>query len=151
MDQILTFFVIPRTVVGFVCLDRCPAEFHWSCIPGTVVCGLFFDEIAPLNFAIASTENCPTLMTPQKYNINKTTQVLYVNRFINVGVAGRSAEGVGKGGLRSSCVYEFVATAFRRRLMSCKPALLLGMCPQVVGKVGIIQHMCVHFVGRRRS
>ena len=46
-------------------------------------------------------------------------------------------------GGRGYCVYGSVATAFRRRLASCTPAVLLGMCPQVVGKADMYPTLCV--------
>ena len=51
-----------------------------------------------------------------------------------LGLRAGPAGGVSKVGLQSYCVHASVATAFRSRLLSCKLAVLLGMCPQVVGK-----------------
>ena len=51
-----------------------------------------------------------------------------------LGLRAGPAEGVSKVVLQSYCVHASAATAFRRRLLSCKLAVLLGMCPQVVGK-----------------
>ena len=132
--DVLTFFEIARRLVGLVCIGRCLAAPPWWCVSGTVVRGLFPTKSPLLNFTIASTENSATLITPRMCNINKTSPAFYVNYFNNVGVAGRPAEGVSKVGLQSYCVHASVATAFRRRLLSCKLAVLLEMCPQVVGK-----------------
>ena len=54
-------------------------------------------------------------------------------------VAGRPAEGVGKGGLQRYCANDSVATAFRRRWLYCRPAVLLETCPQVAGKTEILK------------
>ena len=51
-----------------------------------------------------------------------------------LGLRAGPAEGVSKVGLQSYRVHASVANAFRRRLLPCKPAVVPGMCPQVVGK-----------------
>ena len=66
---------IAVAVVGFVRFDCCPAVFPWSCIPGTVVCGLFPVKSSLQKFTFASAENCPTLMTPRIHNINEIAQL----------------------------------------------------------------------------
>ena len=68
---------------------------------------------------IAGTQNCATLMTTRICNFNKIPQVFCVKCFINVDVAGRPAEGVGRGGLQSCCADGSVATTFD---VACRPA-----------------------------
>ena len=51
-----------------------------------------------------------------------------------LGLRAGPAEGVSKVGLQSYRVHASVANAFRRRLLPCKPAVVPGMCPHVVGK-----------------
>ena len=151
MGYFLRICEIIRAGVDFVCLDPCPAAFPWSCIPGTVVRGMFPMKFPLLNFRIANTENCATLMTPRKYNINKIPQLFMHTISLMLGLRAGPARGVGKGGLQSSCAYGSVATAFRRRLPSCEPAVLPVTCPQVTGKAQMYQKVCVQILGRRRS
>ena len=67
-----------------------------------------------------------------------------------LGLRAGPAEGVSKVGLQGYCVNASAAIAFRRRLLSCKLAVLLGMCPQVVGKCDMYQKTFSN-LGRRRS
>ena len=51
-----------------------------------------------------------------------------------LGLWAGPAEGVGKGGLQSSCVCDSVVAAFRRGLLSVKQSVLSGMRSEVVVK-----------------
>ena len=114
-------FEFVQRVVGFVCIVCCPVVFPWSCIPGTLVCGPCPTNSPLQTFTISGTQNCPTLMTTRIYNINKNSSAFCAANFINVGVAGRPAGGVGRGGWQSYCVYGSVATVFDvARLAACQ-------------------------------
>ena len=122
-----------------------------SCVPGTVVCGVLPMKSPLLNFTMASAENRATLIDPRKCIINKSPQLFMETISLMLRLRAAPAKGVSRVGLQSYCVHASVAIAVRRPLLPCWPAVLPGVCPQVVGKAGTYPIKTSSNLDRRRS